>query len=363
MPPVRRSVREARLIERVWEGASAPSRLARAALAPLAALFRGATTLRNALYDRGILESVAGTIPVISVGNLTVGGTGKTPVSAWIAGELLRSGARPVLVTRGYGADEPLVHGILNPGVPVIIAADRAAGVASGAAGGATVAVLDDAFQHRSLERTLDLVLLSAEDFSDPQRVLPAGPWREPLGALARASAAIVTRKVATDPAVSRVIMAVRRVAPALPVVVVSLEPDALRNLRDVSVLPLPALAGKSVLVIAAIARPGSFVTQVARTGATCTPRIFPDHHPFSAAEIASLASEAGEYDRVVCTLKDAVKLDPVWPRAAASPWYVSQRVVLGEGGDALRRMLEPFAHGRAITELHGDTHSASAGI
>lgn len=356
-------MREVRLIERVWAGASRSSRLARAALAPLALVFRGGTMLRNALYDRDILERVEGTIPVISVGNLTVGGTGKTPISAWIAGELLRGGARPAIVTRGYGGDEPLVHAILNPDVRVIISADRAAGVASAAAGGASVAVLDDAFQHRRLGRTLDLVLLSAEDFGDAQRALPAGPWREPLGALARASAAIVTRKVAADPAVMRVIAAIHRVAPGLPVVVASLEPDALRSLREVDVRPMATLAGKSVLVLAAIARPEPFVAQVARTGATCTPRIFPDHHAFSDAEIASLAAEAGEYDLVVCTLKDAVKLDPRWPRAAASPWYVSQRVVLGEGGDALRRLLEACADRRAITELHGDTPSASADI
>ncbi len=354
-------MREARLIERVWAGTSASHRLAQLALTPLAALFRGGTMLRNALYDRDIFARVQGAIPVISVGNLTVGGTGKTPVSAWIAGDLLRRGATPAIVTRGYGGDESLVHAILNPGVPVIVATDRVAGVAAAAAGGATVAVLDDAFQHRRLRRDLDLVLLSAEDFGDAQRPLPAGPWREPPGALARASAAIVTRKVATDGAVAAVVRAIQGVAPALPIIVASLEPDALRNLRETAVRPLDTLAGKSILVISAVARPAPFAAQVARTGATCTLRVFPDHHAFTADEVASLAAEAAEYDLVVCTLKDAVKLDARWPRVPASPWYVSQRVVPGEGGDALRRMLDAFAGRRTITELHGDTPSASA--
>ena len=226
------------------------------ALTPLAALFRCGSMLRNALYDRDIFARVQGAIPVISVGNLTVGGTGKTPVSAWIAGDLLRRGATPAIVTRGYGGDESLVHAILNPGVPVIVATDRVAGVAAAAAGGATVAVLDDAFQHRRLRRAVDLVLLSAEDFGDAQRPLPAGPWREPLGALARASAAIVTRKVAADGAVAAVVRAIQGVAPALPIIVASLEPDALRNLRETAVRPMDTLAGKSILVISAVARP-----------------------------------------------------------------------------------------------------------
>lgn len=333
-------MREARLIERVWAGTSVVHRLARAALLPLAAAFRGGTALRNALYDHGLLDRVEGAIPVISVGNLAVGGTGKTPVAAWIAAELKRSGARPAIVLRGYGGDEPLVHRVLNPGVPVFVAADRAAGVDAAAKQGATVAVLDDAFQHRQMMRTLDLVLVAAEDFPDDQRLLPAGPWREPLSALCRASAALVIRKTASESQVGRVLGDIQRAAPGLPAAVVSLEPGALHTMRGDAPRLLETLAGRDVLAIAAVARPAPFLAQLERTGARVTARIFPDHHAFSDDEVHSLAAESALQEFAVCTLKDAVKLDPRWPRAAASLWYVSQRVVPGEGSDVLQSLL-----------------------
>src|SRR5690348_7442624 len=127
-------------------------------------------------------------LPTLSVGNVTVGGTGKTPVAAWIAAELIDRGARPAIVLRGYGDDEPLVHARLNPDVPVIVAPDRLEGIARAAASGADVAVLDDAFQHRRAQRTADIVLVSAERWTRTPRLLPAGPWRESLRALRRTS-------------------------------------------------------------------------------------------------------------------------------------------------------------------------------
>ena len=97
-------------------------------------------------------------------------------------------GAQPAVVLRGYGEDEPLVHERLNPSIPVIVNPDRARAVALAAARGATIAVLDDAFQHRAIRRDADLVLVSADRWTPDVRVLPAGPWREPLTALRRAT-------------------------------------------------------------------------------------------------------------------------------------------------------------------------------
>ncbi|MEO5589715.1 MAG: tetraacyldisaccharide 4'-kinase, partial [Gemmatimonadaceae bacterium] len=118
-----------RLIEQVWTGESGADRAGRIALAPLEALYRAVVALRGELYDRGIAKVVQPDIPVVSVGNLTVGGTGKTPVSAWIAARLLSSGRAPAIVLRGYGGDEPLVHSRLNPGVPVVVAPNRSQGI------------------------------------------------------------------------------------------------------------------------------------------------------------------------------------------------------------------------------------------
>jgi len=152
-----------RFVERIWEGNGVPERVARAVLFPFEELYRGVVAVRGQLYDRELLGSIHSSIPVISVGNLTVGGTGKTPVANWIAGTLREHGAKPAIVLRGYGIDEILVHRELTPGLPVIAAKDRAEGIGRAAAAGATVVVLDDAFQHRRAARDADIVIVSAD--------------------------------------------------------------------------------------------------------------------------------------------------------------------------------------------------------
>src|SRR5690349_18685175 len=154
---------EATLIERVWFGTDAWARGGRLALAPLEAVYGAAVTLRGKLYDAGILRTRETAIPAVGVGNLSVGGTGKTPFAAWIARALANRGARPAIVLRGYGEDEPLVHRVLNPTIPVIVAADRVRGTVQARSTGADIAVLDDAFQHRRARRRADIVLVSAD--------------------------------------------------------------------------------------------------------------------------------------------------------------------------------------------------------
>src|SRR3982751_3586102 len=126
------------LIERVWFGDDVIARAARFALAPTEVIYRASVGIREALYDAGVLTTHQPVLPVVSVGNLTVGGTGKTPVSAWIAKELVDRGAHPAIVLRGYGNDEPRVHARLNPLVPVIVAAHRVSGIARAREAGAT---------------------------------------------------------------------------------------------------------------------------------------------------------------------------------------------------------------------------------
>jgi tetraacyldisaccharide 4'-kinase len=123
-------------------------------------------------------------IPVVSVGNLTVGGTGKTPVSRWLMEEARRLGVTPALVARGYGEDEILLHRRWNPDVPVVVAPRRIDGVARAAAEGAGICILDDGFQHRRLARDLDILLLSVHD-PLPARLLPGGR----IGSLSEACA------------------------------------------------------------------------------------------------------------------------------------------------------------------------------
>lgn len=343
-------MRERGVVERLWWGDDPLASIGRAALAPLSATYGAAIALRARLYERGLLRTRALPLPAISVGNLTVGGTGKTPVSAWLAEELRRRGARPAVVLRGYGGDEPLVHERLNPGVPVIVGADRVDATRRAAAGGADVVVLDDAFQHRRAARQVDLVLVSADRWSSRRLLLPAGPWREPLAALRRASAVVVTRKAAIDARVEEVLRELASAVPGVPRAVVRLAPDALRAVAGQGDRPLTALAGARVLAIAAIGDPGAFVRQLETLGASVALAVFADHHAFDRDEIAELATRGWGADLVVCTLKDAVKLEPRWPRAGPAVWYVSQRVVVERGGEILGSLVDGLLRARSST-------------
>jgi tetraacyldisaccharide 4'-kinase len=347
----------ARVAERVWYGADAGAAVARAALLPLEALFRLGASARGALYDRGLVRAQPTALPAVSVGNLTVGGTGKTPVAAALARRLRDAGARPALVLRGVGGDEPRVHALLNPDVPVVVAADRVAGTREAAAAGADVAVLDDAFQHRRAGRVLDLVLVAAERAGARARLLPAGPYREPPAALRRAHLVAVTRKAASRDAAEARLAELARAAPAVPQLLLHLRPDALHawpgDGGDAAGVPaLGALAGARVLAVSGIGDPRAFEAQLREAGADVRAAAFPDHHAYDARDTARLARHAGDVDFVVCTLKDAVKLGPLWPRGAPALWYVSQRVIVEQGervlADALDRLLAARATGAA---------------
>ncbi|MDQ6887219.1 MAG: tetraacyldisaccharide 4'-kinase [Gemmatimonadota bacterium] len=338
-----------RLVERIWWDRGALAAAARAALSPAALLYRGAVAARGALLDSGWLSATTVPLPAIGVGNLTVGGTGKTPVTAWIAAELVARGAHPAVVLRGYGGDEPEVHRRLNPAVPVIVSADRAIGIARAAGGGADIALLDDAFQQRRLGGIAHIALLSA-DRRDSGRLLPAGPWREPLVALRRASLVLVTRKAASANDVSATMAEARSAAPAVPVAVAHLAIGDLLRLGSSERRDHRSLGGARVLAIAAIGDPDAFMRQLREFGAEVDAAPFPDHHRFVAnAELSQLVARSIAADITVCTLKDAVKLAPLWPRQAPPLWYVSQRVVLEDGTAEMTAVLDAALRSRRV--------------
>ncbi|HVZ76722.1 MAG TPA: tetraacyldisaccharide 4'-kinase [Gemmatimonadaceae bacterium] len=327
------------IVQRIWAGDAGWPRIARAALTPLSAAYRLVVGTRNALYDAGALPTHPLAVPAISIGNVSVGGTGKTPVAAWVAAELQRRGAHPAIVLRGYGDDEPLVHRQLAPGVPVVVDADRVRGAQEAARVGADVVVLDDAFQHRRATRSADLVLVAAEQPIRGARVLPAGPLREPGRALRRASAVIVTRKSALPQAAEAVLDELVGWT-GLPGAVVALVPDALVSAPGGESRPLDTLRGRPVLVVTGIGAPGAFVAQLEAYGAQVTLHAYPDHHAFSDADLHRAARAVPAGGLAVCTLKDMVKIGARWP-GAGPLWYVSQRVVVERGADVLARILD----------------------
>jgi tetraacyldisaccharide 4'-kinase len=334
-------------LERLWYGADVGARLGRAALGPFSWAYRAITGARNACFDAGLLRARSTAIPAISVGNLTVGGTGKTPFAAYLVVELLTRGARPCVVLRGYGGDEEQVHRKLTPQAPVVVGADRVAAIAEGAARGCDVAVLDDAFQHRRAARVENVVLVSA-DVPWVDRLLPAGPLREPVGALRRASLLVITCKAASKERAQE--LAQRLTGDSdTPVAIAMLRPHALVRIgAPGKPLTLDLLEKRRVLVVAGIGNPKALVHQLEALGAEPVPVLFPDHHRYTAADVKALITRAAGTDFVVCTLKDAVKLEARWPDKGPTLNYVSQRVELVSGEGHVQAALDRVLAARA---------------
>jgi len=291
-------------VRRWWAGeAGARGSILDALMAPAEALYRFEVTRRHRRWRERGGARVDG-LRVLSVGNLTVGGTGKTPFSAWVARTLTELGARPALLARGYGRDELLLHARWNPEVPVVADPDREAAAHRARVTGADVAVLDDGFQHLRLARDVDLVLLAAEDVF-PGRLLPRGPYREPASALERAHGVVVTRRTARTEAAAALEERVTRAFPHLVTASLHLASTAWQTLEGEG-----ASAPRGpVLVAAGVARPDDFATQVSRAlEEPAELASFPDHHEYSIRDVERLSARAGGRTLVV-TEKDAVKL------------------------------------------------------
>jgi tetraacyldisaccharide 4'-kinase len=233
------------------------------------------------------------------------------------------------------------VHQRLNESVPVIVEPDRVRGIREAIAYGVGAVVLDDAFQHRRASRDADIVLVNADAWTGSTRLLPAGPWREPLRSARRANLLIITRKTADRSTVEDVRRALAIAAPRVPVATVHLAPGEFRSTATGQALPLHVVRGADLTAIAAIAHPESFFKQLTELGAIVRPHSFPDHHAFTEREARDLALRAGESDFVVCTLKDAVKLESLWPAEAGSLWYVSQRLRVEDGEEHIEHLLD----------------------
>jgi tetraacyldisaccharide 4'-kinase len=271
---------------------------------PLEGFYRLLVALRRAAYDIGLLRSMQAPIPVVSVGNLVVGGTGKTPVTAWLVRRLQEMGARPAVLLRGYGDDEARLHRTWSPGAPVITGSDRAKSASEAAASGATVAVLDDGLQHRRLARDLDIVLIAAEH-PFPGRCLPRGPYREDASSLSRADLVAVTRRTAPDAQVEETLRRVSLAAPKQPTAVLRLAPAGWTDLQG---LPASAPTG-DVIAVTGVAYPGSFERLLAASLPGAVELLaFPDHHAFTVEDVRRIRARAGSRT-VVVTEKDAVKL------------------------------------------------------
>ena len=317
-----------------WEGGGgALGGLLRLATLPLELGFRMVSGVWGQMYDTGVMPLQRAPIPVISIGNITVGGSGKTPLSSWLLKGLQERGETPALVSGGYGEDEIHLHRRWAPEALVIAEEDRAYGAWKAARKGATVVILDDGFQHRRLARDLDIVLLAS---STPRKVrlLPRGPFREPLSGLKRAGVVVLTQKGSEDTADALVL----RIDPLLREAPVKVEFKA-RAWTDLEGNRASEPQGE-YLAVAGIADPDSF-SRILRdaTGRPGDLLPFPDHHPYAWRDVQTVLDLAGSRT-LVTTEKDAVRLAPFAKHLQAAR-VLCLGVDVVEGEERLWRHLE----------------------
>lgn len=324
----------------------------RAAALPYAVAMRA----RNAAFDSGWKESIDVSVPVISVGNLTAGGTGKTPAVCRLAQELRNRDVRVALVSRGYKAgeqgtnDEALELEERLPDVPHVQDPDRVAAARIAIEELASqVILLDDAFQHRRIRRDWDIVLIDATNPFGYGALLPAGLLREPLSSLARAQTIVLSRANMIDDAGREAIRSqVERYAPAAEWAEAIHRPSEWRN-SEGHTQPLDGQSLRGVAIVSAIGNPEAFRRTLLGLGLEIAEeRIFPDHHRFTRDDMASLRdwgknlSNSG-VDGVVCTGKDLVKLN--LPTLGPLPlWSLVIDFALTQNEEAIQRRLDEIA-------------------
>ncbi|HOJ51955.1 MAG TPA: tetraacyldisaccharide 4'-kinase [Syntrophales bacterium] len=341
------------LLLEIWQRKSLG--LAGLFLYPAACLYEAAVRLRNYLYDQKLLPIYRLPCPIISVGNLSVGGTGKTPMTIFLTNMIREAGFRPVIVSRGYkgrgekgvsvvsteremllppqvSGDEPFLMAQKLPGVPVVIGGDRVkAGKLAIEKFFPDCLVCDDAFQHRRLYRDLDVLLLDAARPFGNGRLLPAGPLREPKESVQRAHLVILTRKGGETPSphVSSSFTA-------------RLEASAFFFPGTGELKPPAALQGKKILAFAGIAAPKYFLQMLKETGAQVEHFLaFPDHYRYQDRDLENIKQVAAQTDcEIICTTeKDAVKVIPQGGELGHLA-VLQVEMKIEEGADTLSRQI-----------------------
>lgn len=326
------------------------ARLLRMATRVAAIPYGVATSLRNRKYDRNASSIAHADVPVISVGNITTGGTGKSPMVAWIARCLRDEDLRVAIVSRGYGADasgvndEALELEERLPDVPHVQNPDRVEAARVVVEELETeVILLDDGFQHRRLHRDLDIVLIDASCPFGYGYQLPRGMLRESLKGLKRADVIVLSRaNLASAAQRQQIRKTIDRYAPDATWVEAIHAPATLLA-HAARPLPIASLRGQQVLVFSAIGNPDAFAQTVTDCGATLIDsKTFPDHHRFDRQDMESLAAWAESHpsaDAILCTHKDLVKLRTA--RIGRLPLRaVGIEIEIAEGESELRQQI-----------------------
>lgn len=314
-PPIRFMGERSALASAIWQAPSWRPTVMALELVGLA--YRGFMRARRAAYRNSVFAGARIGVPVISVGNLIVGGSGKTPVTRWLVERLRELGRRPAILHGGYAADEPALHRRWFADAIVVAQRDRVAGAQAAIAAGADTVVLDDALQHLRIARDLDIVLIPADSWDSPHRLLPAGSWREPLSAIPENALVLVTRKAASPAAARAIALSLRKRTQAAAVATCA--------------LPLQVATAGPAIAVCAIADPRAFANQLMQAGVEVDEVLaFDDHHEYSADDWASIQQTA-HGRAVIVTEKDAVKLEKI----TQAPLLIATQSVALESGAA----------------------------
>ena len=324
--------------------------IARGVLGGLAMPYEAAVRWRNRRYDRGVKEIHQCGVPVISVGNLTTGGTGKTPIVCYLAKYLRETSQRVAIVSRGYGRgdqdanDEALELHDRLPDVPHVQDPDRveAARIATEELE-ATVILMDDGFQHRRLHRDLNIVVVDATCPFGFGRVLPRGLLREPIDSLQRADLVMLSRCDSINAEDLRLIIETVQRHSSVPIVQTVHQPKALLEF-PATTKDIDEINGKRVAVVSAIGNPQAFENTIRGCGATIIgSRQLADHDAMSRETVEELQAwirSLESVDRVVCTHKDLVKLKS--DRLGGRPLQaVLIDLIVTDGEDVLRQTID----------------------
>jgi tetraacyldisaccharide 4'-kinase len=305
------------------------------ALKPLGRFWGWLMKLRREAYESGFLESKKASKPVVSVGNLTVGGNGKTPMCIFLAKALAERGFKPAILSRGYGrikakgkpdpilvslgqnkpltnlwesGDEPYLMA-LKTDAAVVCAKKRALAAQEAVKYGSDILILDDGFQHLALYRDLDILMLRSDKPFGNNLIIPAGPLRENLDTHQRAQVLVALGKKLSPEAAA--------LSRGRPLFLAHLKPIGFQRLSDQTLLPLDCLAGEKTAAFCGLAKPGSFFGSLYDLGLTPEAFIsFPDHAPYGPKAIERLTQLMTRNNArfLLTTSKDAVKLSPSLP-------------------------------------------------
>jgi len=337
--------------------------LLRAFLGVLACFYSLAIRLRNFFYDVGLFKAHPASAAVISIGNITAGGTGKTPLVVWLCNEITQNpklrtqDCTCAILTRGYKAgqgpllDEPAILAQSCPDVRVVVNPERVVGAAEAIAFGANVLIMDDGFQHRRLARDVDIVAIDATIPFGYGKILPAGLLREPVDSLKRADAVVITRcGQVTEEQLAGLEKKIRDIHPNLVIAKSSHAPVQAIS-EDGGQISLGELKGKKVFAFCGIGNPQAFFSTLDEVGVNLAgSRILDDHHRYSEGCVGDISEQGRGLNAeiVLTTQKDWSKVSPLLPAEKEPPFaYLAIEMRFLAGAQELTSLIEGAIAGR----------------